>query len=325
MSKPTLLLNPGVGWAATTPFHYTLTLDNKYAHMGHLKENWYLKRLCEYPKYEDHFKEIYCSGQNLYNKRPSNHPWGQYLSQKNKFAVKTPLDPYLASPPSIENYISYWKSHWETVKDTYAAVCDFTNGNYALPYEFWMEVAPKLREHFDVKVTFQFRDPVRRYFSEVGSLLNKKFEFSVEHKEDMKSKLLIRKKKHKKLFFYLLKQNCCSTLCDFSGAYNKFASVFGVENTYVTIMEDLWDKTQEKEQLERLSNFLSYKITKLHDNCYVPNMGSRAPHLPFLQDQWESDIDDLEEQDLHSAHLYMSRYYTDFKNTFGYLPSSWKK
>ena len=90
-------------------------------------------------------------------------------------------------------------------------------------------------------------------------------------------------------------------------------------------MEDLWDKNQEKEQLEALSNFLSYKITKLHDNCYVPDMGSRAPHLPFLQDQWESDIDDLEEQDLHSAHLYMSRYYTDFKNTFGYLPSSWKK
>ena len=127
------------------------------------------------------------------------------------------------------------------------------------------------------------------------------------------------------LIFYLLKQNCCSTLCDFSGVYTKFASAFGVESTYVTIMEDLWDKTQEKEQLERLSNFLSYKITKLHDNCYVPNMGSRAPHLPFLQDQWESDIDDLEEQDLHSAHLYMSRYYTDFKNTFGYLPLSWKK
>ena len=127
--------------------------------------------------------------------------------------------------------------------------------------------------------------------------MNKKFEYSVEHKEDMKTRLLIRKKKHKQLFFHLLKQECCSSLCDFSGAYNKFASVFGVENTYVTIMEDLWDKNQEKEQLEALSNFLSYKITKLHDNCYVPNMGSRAPHLPFLQDQWESDIDDPKEQE----------------------------
>ena len=325
MSKPTLLLNPGVGWAATTPFHYTLTLDNKYAHMGHLKENWYLKRLCEYPKYEDHFKKIYCSGQNLYNKRPSNHPWGQYLSQKNKFAVKTPLDPYLASPPSIENYISYWKSHWETIKDTYAAVCDFTNGNYALPYEFWAEVAPKLREHFNVKVTFQFRDPVRRYFSEVGSLLNKKFEFSVEHKEDMKTRFLIRKKKHKQLFFHLLKQDCCSSLCDFSGAYSKFASVFGVENTYVTIMEDLWDKNQEKEQLEALSNFLSYKITKLHENCYVPDMGSRAPHYENLHDQWQSDLEDLTEDDYQSALIYMSRYYTDFYNMFSFLPESWKK
>ncbi len=293
--------------------------------MGHLKENWYLKRLCEYPRYEDHFKKIYSPDQNLYNKRPSNHPWGQYLSQKNKFAVKTPLDPYLASPPSIENYISYWKSHWETVKDTYAAVCDFTNGNYALPYEFWAEVAPKLQEHFNVKVTFQFRDPVRRYFSEVGSLLNKKFEFSVEHKEDMKTRFLIRKKKHIQLFFYLLKIDCCSALCDFAGAYNKFATAFGKENTYVIIMEDFWDKNKEKEQLNALSNFLSYKITKLHENCYVPNMGSRAPHLPFLQDQWESDLEDLTENDYQSALIFMSRYYTDFYNMFSFLPESWRK
>ena len=141
----------------------------------------------------------------------------------------------------------------------------------------------------------------------------------------MKTRLLIRKKKHKQLFFHLLKQGCLSDLCDFCGAYTIFTRVFGVENTYVTIMEDLWDKNQKKEQLEALSNFLSYKITKLHDNCYVPNMGSRAPHLPFLQDQWESDIDDLTADDYNVALLYMSRYYTDFKNTFGYLPTSWKK
>ena len=333
MSKPTLLLNPGVGWAATTPFHYTLTLDNKYAHMGHKKENWYLKRLYHYPKYEEQFQEIYSdnfsSKYNIdVNKRPSHHPWGQTLSKRNKYVANTSLDPYFASPPSIDNYISYWKGHWENIKGTYAAVCDFTNGNYALPYEFWVEVAPKLREHFNVKVTFQFRDPVRRYFSEVGSLLTKKFEFSVENCQfytDRKTRLLIRRKKHKQLFFHLLKQGCMSDLCDFCGAYTIFTRVFGVENTYVTIMEDLWDKNQEKEQLEALSNFLSYKITKLHENCYVPDMGSRAPHLPFLQDQWESDIDDLTVDDYNVALLYMTRYYTDFKNTFGYLPSSWKK
>ena len=33
--KPVLLMNVGVGWAATTPFLYTLSIDQRYCHPGH--------------------------------------------------------------------------------------------------------------------------------------------------------------------------------------------------------------------------------------------------------------------------------------------------
>ena len=45
--KPVLLMNIGVGWSATTPFAYTLGIQQKYCHIGHLKENSYLRMLYE--------------------------------------------------------------------------------------------------------------------------------------------------------------------------------------------------------------------------------------------------------------------------------------
>ena len=340
MSKPTLLLNPGCGWAATTPFHYTLTLDNKYAHMGHKKENWYLKKLSnETDDIRKQFNNMYF-GRKLgkrpkEGKRPREHPWGEILAFYNKYSTKVDLKPFLTTPASIENYISYYLSLWEVVKDDYAAVADFTNGNLGLSYDFLQEIAPKLREHFNVKVTFQFRDPIRRYFSEIGSLCE---DFAIpdltsdyvtcpimSYKVPLVQKLMMRKKEHKKLFFYKLQRHEFSELCDFAGTYLKYSNVFGTENCYVTIMEDLWDKEQEKEQLSSLSNFLNYQVTTLHENVYVPDMGSNAPKYEFLEDQWLSDIEDLNGDDYDQAFFYMNTYYKDFESTFGYIPTSWKK
>ena len=45
--KPTLLMNIGVGWSATTPFLYTLSIDQRYCHPGHIKENHYLRMIFE--------------------------------------------------------------------------------------------------------------------------------------------------------------------------------------------------------------------------------------------------------------------------------------
>ena len=85
-------------------------------------------------------------------------------------------------------------------------------------------------------------------------------------------------------------------------------------------MEDFWTK---KDELERLSDFLSYKITKIHENCYVPDMGSRAPRLEWLKDQWESDLVDIDEEILYEARTVMRPFYLHWQNKFGKLPDSW--
>ena len=40
--KPTLLMNVGTSFSASSPLHYTLGWDNKYCHTGHTKEHQYL-------------------------------------------------------------------------------------------------------------------------------------------------------------------------------------------------------------------------------------------------------------------------------------------
>lgn len=325
--KPTLLINPGTGWSATTPMFYTLALDNKYAHMGHKKENWFLVKL---QRNDDDFNEVFkkANSKALLGsrpKRPHDHPWGRILSSRNPIAKNTPIDIFFREKPSIDDYIEYYLTHWDNIKNDYAAVCDFCNGNWALDYHFLKEIAPKILDHFNVKVLMEFRDPVRRYYSEIGSLFVKTLDFGSKNHKDFKVQSIVRQKKHTKLFFHYLSQDWYSPNSDYQGGYAKYADVFGKENVYTVIMEDFWDKKQEKNQLQQLSDFLSYKVEKIHENAYVPFMGKNAPQYEFLRDQWESDIQELNDEEYQRALHSMSRYYVDFYNTFGYIPNSWKK
>lgn len=325
--KPTLLINPGTGWSATTPMFYTLALDNKYAHMGHKKENWFLVKL---QRNDDDFNEVFkkANSKALLGsrpKRPHDHPWGRILSSRNPIAKNTPIDIFFREKPSIDDYIEYYLTHWDNIKNDYAAVCDFCNGNWALDYHFLKEIAPKILDHFNVKVLMEFRDPVRRYYSEIGSLFVKTLDFGSKNHKDFKVQSIVRQKKHTKLFFHYISQGWYSSNSDYRGGYAKYADVFGKENVYTVIMEDFWDKKQEKNQLQQLSDFLSYKVEKIHENAYVPFMGKNAPQYEFLRDQWESDIQELNDEEYQRALHSMSRYYVDFYNTFGYIPNSWKK
>lgn len=312
-SKPTLLLNPGVGWSGTTPFLYTLAYQNNYAHQGHYKENWYLSRLENDQKLENYYK-------TTVTKRPLDHPMGNVLSVSNRFAQNTNLRLIRDYPNSIENYISYFTEHYNNVKNTYTAVCDFSNANVNLSQSFLESISKKLLENFEIKVTFQFRDPIRRFFSETGSL----FTGSSKVYKDFMEKLYTERKKHKKLFFYFLRNQYFNPNCEYVDLYKKYSSVFGKENCYYIIMEDFWDDKQRDVQLDKLSNFLNYKITKIHENAYVPDMGSNAPKYDYLRDQWESDIEDLTESDIKKSMNYMKHFYENFENYFGYIPLSWR-
>ena len=306
--KPTLLLNPGTGWAATTPFYYTLALDNKFTHAGHLKENSYLYTL-KNPEYESYFLKKWEKNQDqhLVNENTLNHFSDEYMND------------FINRKRDIDKYIDYYKKHFEEIDRP--SVADFSNYNLSMKEDDLKSIADKLREHFNIKVTMQFREPVKRFFSETGSIIsfnkNRKSLLNV-YKQDLRMTMLIRAQDHTGLFLYRIKKRDFSNLCFYMKNYKKFANVFGRENVLPIIMEKFWDPDQFKEQTERLSNFLNFKITKIHENAYFPDKGNEAPQLAGLPDQWKSDIDKLTDKVYNEAAAVMKNFILAWQDLHSY-------
>ena len=306
--KPTLLLNPGKGWAATTPFYYTLALDNKFTHAGHLKENSYLYTL-KNPEYESYFLKKWEKNQDqhLVNENTLNHFSDEYMND------------FINRKRDIDKYIDYYKKHFEEIDRP--SVADFSNYNLSMKEDDLKSIADKLREHFNIKVTMQFREPVKRFFSETGSIIsfnkNRKSLLNV-YKQDLRMTMLIRAQDHTGLFLYRIKKRDFSNLCFYMKNYKKFANVFGRENVLPIIMEKFWDPDQFKEQTERLSNFLNFKITKIHENAYFPDKGNEAPQLAGLPDQWKSDIDKLTDKVYNEAAAVMKNFILAWQDLHSY-------
>jgi hypothetical protein len=159
MPKPILVLGVGIGWAATTPLYYTLSIDHQYCHSGKLKESYYLF--------------------GISSNRLIIQKYQQQRLRSNKFSFKKPpelldyckhteeeFDTYTSLPFTLDKYINYYLQHYQYLKDTpYQAVADFSNTTNLLDRNYLTKIAPKLKEHFDVKVLIIYRDPVRRLFS----------------------------------------------------------------------------------------------------------------------------------------------------------------
>ena len=294
------LLNAGVGWSATTPFYYTLALDNKYCHAGHQKENAYLKLLSYRPtKFWDNPSNNL--NHDIFIKRKKERaslkdPWVQMVD--NSIA----LDDDLYAPPySLDRYVDYYRKLYEKTKSTYHAVADFSNYNIRLPEDFLVELRDKLSPYFDIRVTFQFRDPISRYFSEIGTMKGK------DHRNNFKKYLTT--KKIKEHAYYV--QNI-----------QKFERVFGKDRVMPIIMEEFW---RDKKNTEKLSEFLQYPIHTIHENAYVPDKGSNAPHYEGLFDQWSSDSEDMSPDLYDWALQYLGFVYDDWENYYGAIPKYWKR
>ena len=294
------LLNAGVGWCGTTPFYYTLALDNKYCHAGHQKENTYLKLLAYRPtKFWDNPNtrlnhDIFIAA--CRRQMSPQHPWIQMVD--NSIA----LDDDLYAPPySLDRYVDYYRKLYEKTKSTYHAVADFSNYNIRLPEDFLVELRDKLSPYFDIRVTFQFRDPISRYFSEIGTMKGK------DHRNNFKKYLTT--KKIKEHAYYV--QNI-----------QKFERVFGKDRVMPIIMEEFW---RDKKNTEKLSEFLQYPIHTIHENAYVPDKGSNAPHYEGLFDQWSSDSEDMSPDLYDWALQYLGFVYDDWENHYGAIPKYWKR
>ena len=279
MTKPTLLLNVGTAWSASSPLHYTLSLDNKYAHTGICKENWY-----------------------LYNLQENTNK--QFSADRRNFKPLETTDKHnwriLEGKRSIDTYIEYYNSLWEHVKNDYAAVADFCNLNVLLTEEFMQSIKDKLLENFDVKITMIFRDPIRRFFSTCNVNL-------IIDDDPIKTiKYCVRGEMEQNVYY--------------SRIYRKYKNVFGEDKVHMIVMEELWS---DYGKMIDLSNFLDFPLTKLHENAYFPEMGTKAPHYQYLEDQWGSDKVDMDEETYNYCLEHMDQVYSDFAKTFGRIPANW--
>ena len=313
------LLNAGTGWSATTPFYFTLAKQQKYCHSGHQKEMGYLKLM---GKKSETDISIYKG--TLRQRSKPDVAWIKMVDNR-EFVSKEETEELLKPPYTIDKYIDYYLGLHEKTKGTYQAVADFTNYNFELPEEFLIEWRDKMSQHFNVKVTFQFRDPIRRYFSEVGKFIQGKLILPGFDSHKIKHNAYVKSKQHIKLFRHYISSYPIFPPAYYTQNIEKFKRVFGEERVMPIIMEQFWNPERKTEQCERLSDFLNYKITEIHENAYYPDRGTNAPHYEGLKDQWGSDFEDMTPQLYEWSKQYLGFVYSDWEKCYETLPEEWNR
>jgi len=321
-SKIPLLIFCGWGHSATTPFYYTLALDNKGFHSGHRKETGYLNEL-EFYEYFNKPMWSYASvdpyerllGEDDPNTPPSLNKHSPYTRHSEEF-----IRDWIAEPPSIEKYIDYYKIHYENIKDDYYGVCDFTNSNSWLREPFLDKYIPILQEHFDIKCIFVARDPVRRSYSDFcakffgndpsGRWLKKGQIYPDLPAEKIYTDI-------KELFRGELPKSCTRFYVEFYQKWKKYVP------TLQLVMEEFWEPSRFEEQTKKVSDFLGYPITKIHENAFWPESADKAPRYNFLKDQWGSVKEPLTPELYEYGKNVLFPVYKAWKDEFGVLPNTW--
>ena len=331
--KPTLLMNIGVGWSATTPFLYTLSIDQRYCHPGHIKENHYLRMIFEQDccnKFDIH-KFILSTSAN--EKEWIFRKWQKELFEYSYHFLDDPdyIKEWYSLPVTIDKYIDYYLKHWEVIKSDFHAVADFSNHNWAIPYyENGADMIKEIQKEFELKITVQFRDPIRRLYSELGTcFIDKRVPhvFTVGTRSKLlKGRKYLQNNQHNDFYKFCLDDGAWdSANCRYIDLLTKWESLVGTANILPIIMEEFWDPTYRKQQCERLSNFLDAPIQKIHKNVYFPDKGADAPHYTGLIDQWTSDKETITEESIEYAMNYFKPCYNEWKEKFGELPELWSK
>ena len=301
--KPKLLFGTGIGWSATTPLYETLR-SHKIINSGISKEPETLDWIANRDPYTWKYKRS--PKYNEYIRRKSE---SKLINSKLLFSKDTTLD----------NFVEYYKL---LSKDDRPYVCDFSNNNAELNHRFIAEIAPTLKENFDVKVIMIFRDPVRRGYSETSSHYKtnvKRNSGMVEQwdNRDPRSRFEWRfiRQRFNSIDYWkdlLKKEEYNSSKFSYVQIYRKYAEHFP---TLPIVMEDLWGG-----DIEPLENFLDCKINSLHNNCYYPEMGTKAPRYEGLEDQWMSDMQDLSEKDYAFGKNYTQWIYDEWHEEFNTRP-----
>lgn len=323
-SKPTLLLFGGFGWSASSPLAYTLQRNANYCHFGYTKIFRYLENHINPLKHEvlglsNECKKIY--NKVKYGTYENN---GSHIGHKMNLTVDMnpirdfPLEHFtslITGEPTISKYIEFYTALYHHVsKKGYKAVADgfsLTLGEYRenkLNRGFMVEYFDEIKKHFNVKVLFIARDPIRRAWGEM--LLRQYLIFIRPYQASYKevfngpARLWVRSCPLK---YYKHTQN-----------------IFGPENVHMTTMEDLWEGDGTAKT--KLSKFLDHPIDNLWRNLYSPDTG---PYVKYHIDvPCQSPGQHLGELKPDLYYFLKQRYqyiYCDWQEEFNDLPLHWGK
>ena len=268
-----LLLNFGTAYSATSPLWRTLQDDTKYLHTGHRKKTHWLWIL----RNQD------SSVEKKFLMTPESSL--QASRQQLKF-TKQEEDYFFSLPTSIEKYIEYYKKHWEYLDGQYKSLGDFCNKMTVANEEYLCYLRDKLSEHFDIKITLIFRDPVRKIWSQAGTQRSKIY----NTKGGIRQSSLYGK------------------------VYEKYVRVFGKDRVLPMVMERIWEDPSE------LSDFLGHPIIKMHRNAYYPERGTNIKEFPEFWDQWRNEKNPIDYDRLRKE---FDLCYQDYERVFGEVPVEW--
>ena len=301
------LFNAGTSWSGTTSFYYTCIRTNSYCHTGNQKETGYLVALHKRGTPRARYVAM-----RLQFSEP-NHLW-QRVPGREFNEINDTIDFY-SEPFTIDKYLSYYTRLGDRVKGSFQTVGDFTNHNWNLPEKFLIELRERMKEHFEnIRVTFQFRDPIRRYFSRCGSLTQKGESHIENFQETLKNATVSDGDQFNK-------RRSDWKLAHYTQGIQKFERVFGKENVYPIVMEELWDTTVQKEQEKKLKEFLGYSIS-LNQSTITPERKHR--HHGNKNSLGKENYDVMTPELYEWALKYMGFAYDDWEEYFGAIPKYWK-
>lgn len=301
------LFNAGTSWSGTTSFYYTCIRSNPYCHTGNQKETGYLIALHKRGTARDKYVRL----RHMYSQ--PNHLW-QRVPGREFNEINDTIDFY-SEPFTIDKYVSYYTRLGERVKGSFKTVGDFTNHNWDLPEVFLIELRERMKEHFEnIRVTFQFRDPIRRYFSRCGANSRKGENHIENFQETLRNATVSDGDPYSQ-------RRSDWKMVHYTQGIQKFQRVFGEENVYPMIMEELWDVTVQKEQEKKLKEFLGYslslnqsKITAERKHAHHGNKNSLG----------KENYDVMTPELYEWALKYMGFVYDDWEEAFGAIPKYWK-
>ena len=332
--KPKILLIGGFGWCATSPLVYTLQRNAKYAHFGYTKQFRYLgaERNPSYrgdPNLSPMFKKIYDkvrngTWENYQRYKPGTHHMNLAIDQEPLYDFPiSHFDKLMSGERTERKQLDFFHAlHDHVVGKGYKSVGDTRLGYKGLRKDL-REFNKLFMSEFDVKFLYITRDPVRRAYS------NYLFRLEKMKKGEPDGLLTINISPDARNDGEIpdIFQTCFPgpieiNFIDYMKKIKRTKQVFGEDNVYVTVMEELWedDGTAKKE----LSNFLDHPIDNLWKNLYSPDIGH---HLEFDKDvpcqALGQHLMELKPDTYYSLKNQCQYIYDDWKDYYGSLPLYW--